>query len=140
MTASEGVFGAVLFTNRWVLDASALLALLHAERGGEQVEPLLGQAAISSVNWAEVAQKSLERGRAPQALREDLEALGLQMVPFDAEDAEATAELWQAGRSHGLSLGGRACLATAGRLAVPAVTADRRWETLDVAVAVLVIR
>lgn len=42
-----------------VLDASALLALLHDEPGGREVEPFLGEAAVSSVNWSEVVQKSL---------------------------------------------------------------------------------
>ncbi len=45
-----------------VLDASALLALLQQEPGAETVETLLEEAVISSVNWSEVVQKSLERG------------------------------------------------------------------------------
>ena len=38
-----------------VLDASAVLALLHDEPGADQVELALGDAVMSSVNWAEVA-------------------------------------------------------------------------------------
>ena len=45
-----------------VLDASALLALLQDEPGADVVEPALEAAVISTVNWSEVAQKSLDRG------------------------------------------------------------------------------
>ena len=45
-----------------VLDASALLAYLQDEPGSETIEPMLDESAISSVNWAEVAQKSIAGG------------------------------------------------------------------------------
>jgi len=123
-----------------VLDASALLALLHSEPGGEVVEPLLDRAAISSVNWSEVAQKSIERGRPPGPLREDLEALGLQIVPFTTQEAEMAAHLREGTRHLGLSLGDRACLATAITLGARPVTADQRWRLLDVGTPVQVVR
>ena len=43
-------------------------------------------------------------------------------------------------RSRGLSLGDRACLALARRLAATAVTTDRAWREVDVGAAVEVIR
>lgn len=123
-----------------VLDASALLALLHAEPGGELVEPVLERAAISSVNWSEVAQKSIERGKPPGSLREDLEALGLQIVPFTTQEAEMAAQLREGTRHLGLSLGDRACLATAIILRARPITADRRWRDLDIGVPVQLVR
>jgi ribonuclease VapC len=45
-----------------VLDASALLAYLQNEPGSEVVEAVLVESAISSVNWAEVVQKSIAAG------------------------------------------------------------------------------
>lgn len=74
-----------------VLDASALLAWLHDEPGGDQVEALLEVAVMSAVNWSEVLQKSVARGVAVEGLREDLEALGLQIEPFTIRDAEIAA-------------------------------------------------
>ena len=74
-----------------VLDASALLALLQDEPGAEIVEPALETATISAVNWSEVAQKSFERGVEIRGLRNDLNALGLTIVPFATEDAESAA-------------------------------------------------
>lgn len=43
--------------SEFVLDASALLALIHGEPGAERVLSVLDQAAISSVNLAEVVSR-----------------------------------------------------------------------------------
>lgn len=111
-----------------VLDASALLAFLNDEPGGERVESSLGEAAISSVNLSEVLQKSLARKVDILGLREDLEALGLHVTPFGAADAEAAARPWPSTRKVRLALGDRACLALAKRLQLPAVTVDSDWK------------
>lgn len=124
-----------------VLDASALLALLHDEPGAEEAEPLLERAVISAVNWSEVAQKSLERGVELAGLRDDLEVLGLTIAPFAVEDAEAAAVLRGLTVGLGLSLADRACLALAGRLGIPALTTDRKWAGLEIeAVSVRLLR
>ncbi len=123
-----------------VLDASAVLALLHGEEGAEVVEGLLEGAAISAVNWSEVCQRSLAREVEMEGLRTDVEALGVAVLPFEAEDAERAAKLWPLTREVGLSLGDRACLALAIRSEVPAVTADRTWLGLDLGVDVRAIR
>jgi hypothetical protein len=52
---------------------------------------LLGVAGITSVNWAEVVQKSLAARVEVEGLREDLEALGLVVAPFSAGDADTAA-------------------------------------------------
>lgn len=121
-----------------VLDASALLAWLQSEPGGELVEEKLAVGAISSLNWSEVLQKSLAHGIDVTGLRQDLEALGLVIMPFDADDAEQAARLWSQGS--GLSLADRACLALGLRLGAPVLTADRLWAQVSLEVAVQVIR
>jgi len=123
-----------------VLDASALLALLHGEPGAELVEPLLERSALCTVNWSEVQQRSLARSVDVTGLRSEIEALGIEIVPFSAEDAEEAAGYWPATRDTGLSLGDRACLALAFRLRLPAVTADQEWKQLDLGVQVRAIR
>jgi ribonuclease VapC len=123
-----------------VLDASALLALLHSEPGAEIVEEALERAAISSVNWSEVHQRWISRGVDVTGLRADTEALGLEIVPFTAEDAESAGELWAPTRHLGLSLGDRACLGLARRLALPVLTADRAWLDLELGIQVTTIR
>ena len=44
------------------LDASALLAMMHCEPGGDHVAGLLDDAAISAVNVAEVATRLIDGG------------------------------------------------------------------------------
>lgn len=125
-----------------VLDASAALALLRAERGHEQVAELLPGSVISAVNYAEVVQKLARSG---SATAEDdtaaLIALGTTVAPFDAPAAVAAARLWSATRHAGLSLADRACLALARELPDGvAVTADRAWGELSLDVRVRLIR
>jgi len=124
----------------FVLDASAVLAMLHRETGAETVQAAVDQGAISTVNWSEVYQRSLDRGIDVARLRADIEALGLEIVPFTVDDAERAAEFRSATRHIGLSLGDRACLALARRLVLPALTADRSWIDLDLGVDVQTIR
>jgi ribonuclease VapC len=123
-----------------VLDASALLAMLHAEPGGDLVRGLLQTASISTVNWSEVIQKALDRDVEVQGLRQELEALGLRILPLTADQAERTAFLRAETRHLGLSLGDRACLALAAELGLPAVTADRAWQDLSIGIEIRVAR
>lgn len=122
------------------LDASALLAMLQSDPGGELVEKHISRAAISAVNWSEVVQKTNERGIATEGLRTALEALGLQVIDFSADHAESTARLRPATRSLGLSLADRACLALALERGEPAFTTDRAWAGLSVGVEILALR
>jgi len=123
-----------------VLDASALLAYLQDEPGGEAIEGVLAKAVMSSVNWAEVVQKSVAVGVVVEGMREDLAALGLEIVSFTPEDGEMAGQLWLQTRQVGLSLGDRACLSLGMRLDVPVLTSDRVWATLGLPLDVQVIR
>lgn len=127
-----------------VLDASALLGFLQDEPGCDQVEAVLPEAVISSVNWAEVVQKSIAAGIDVEGMRNDFEALGLRILPFTAEEAELAGQLWQQTRQQtrqrGLSLGDRACLSVGIELKAPVLTADQIWTTLDLPVTVQCIR
>jgi ribonuclease VapC len=123
-----------------VLDASALLAYLQSEPGGDRVDEVLAESVMSSVNWAEVIQKSIAAGVDVNGMLDDLQALGLVVEPFTIEDGEMTGHLWQQTRQVGLSLGDRACLSLALRLEVPVLTCDRIWATLNLSLNVQVIR
>jgi len=39
--------------DKWVVDASALLAAIHNEKGGDIVEKNIDHCVISAVNWSE---------------------------------------------------------------------------------------
>jgi len=123
-----------------VLDASALLALFQAERGAEHVEPALDGALVSTVNWAEVIQKSVARGLDVRGMREELLGTGVRFEAFTEQHAETAGKLWIETRRVGLSLGDRACLSLALEKAVPVLTADRAWKKLRLDLAIVIIR
>jgi PIN domain nuclease of toxin-antitoxin system len=115
-----------------VLDASALLAYLHAEPGADMVAEALGaDAVMSAVNWAEVVAKLHQGGLASHAWRSVLDDLrDIAVVPFTQPDAEAAAVLSLETGRLGLSLGDRACLVLADMRQDTALTADRAWSEL----------
>lgn len=123
-----------------VLDASAVLAYFNAEPGQDHVSAALDDAVISTANWAEVLQKITAAGGDADRLGDGLVALGLRVEPLTIDDARKIATLWPTTRSAGLSLGDRAFLATAHRLGLPAVTADKAWAGLDLDVDIQLIR
>ena len=123
-----------------VVDASAVIALLQGESLGRfEPERMVG-AWISAVNLAEVLTKLRSTGLALDEAARAATLLDLRTVPFDAGLAERAADLWESTRRAGLSLGDRACLATAQALQAPAITADRVWAKLALGVKVILIR
>ncbi len=125
---------------RVVLDASAVLAAILDESGGEETLRHFSGAAISTANWAEVVEKVLSTGMAVERLRGDFEGMAARLVPLGAEQAERAARLRQPTRAAGLSLADRICLALAASEGLPALTADRAWTDLDVGVEVRLVR
>ena len=123
-----------------VLDASALLAVAHGEPGATAVAPHLESAAMSAVNWTEVIESRIKRGILVGEVRAAASEAGVSIVPLDAAQAELAAELRTRTEHRGLSLADRACLALARSLNLPAMTADRSWDGLDVGVEIQMIR
>jgi len=122
------------------VDASAVLALLQGERfGAFDAERIVG-AWISAVNFSEVLAKLRDGGLSEDEADQAVDGLDFRIVPFDASLARATAWLLPSTRRAGLSLGDRACLATAAALGASAATADRAWARLDVGTKVELIR
>jgi PIN domain nuclease of toxin-antitoxin system len=123
-----------------ILDASAALALLLKEPGSESVAAVLGDAAISSVNMAEVYSKCADRGLDLEVVKNLFAGLGVEVLSFSDRHALVAGQLRMQTRSSGLSLGDRACLATGiveeGRV----VTADRVWLTLGLDIEITSIR
>ena len=95
----------------YVLDASALLALLNAENGADLVQELLPEAVISTVNPAEVVTRLSAVGMPENEIRGTLSLLGLEAIPFSEEHAFLAGLLYARMQPFGLSLGDRACLA-----------------------------
>lgn len=109
-----------------VFDASALLAFLQGESGGDVVEEeLQAGGAVSAANWSEVAQKVRAHHRSWELARALLLGYRMTVEPVTVADAEGAARLWRAGA--GLALGDRLCLALGDRLDASVWTADRHW-------------
>ena len=123
-----------------VLDASAILALLNDEEGAEAVARSLPEASVSAVNLSEVAGKLFDLGMPERDVREAIDALGLEIHPFDREMAFEAGLLRRATSRQGLSLGDRACLALGKMLGRPVLTADRSWRAVRAGVRIRVIR
>jgi len=123
----------------YVLDASAVLALLNQEQGADRVAALLPRSVVSAVNACEVVSKLVDAGMSDDDAQSSLELLKLEVVTFDLETAFAAAGLIRQGRKLGLSLGDRCCLALALLRSSTAVTAARAWSQLDVGIELEVI-
>jgi len=124
-----------------VFDASALLAVFFDEPGSDRVLEWLDaeQGVVSSVNYAEVLTKLLERGATPLQADTAWRTLAIEVVPLTGLQARDAAGLRPATKPLGLSLGDRVCLALARERKQPAVTAERSWARVG-GVEVVLIR
>jgi ribonuclease VapC len=126
--------------SKYVLDASALLALLNEEEGNTRVEAILGEAVVSAVNACETLGKLIDAGVPESDARASLELLNLEVIPFDAEMAYTAACLRPQTRRFGLSLGDRCCLALGILRQSTVVTTERAWSKLKTRISIEVLR
>ena len=116
--------------NDIVLDASALLAFLQNETGGNNVEKYLANACMSSVNFSEVITILNQNGIHENIAKELITDVISEIIPFDSEQAFYTAILRQESKKFGLSFGDRACLVLAQQKKATVLTADKIWKNL----------
>jgi ribonuclease VapC len=123
-----------------IFDASAVLALLRKEPGGETVARHLPDGMISAINLAEAMAVLVRKGMPADEAQEVLDELELIVVPFDREQAYRTGRLALITDARGLSLGDRACLALAETRRRPALTAEKQWDKINAGVKIVRIR
>jgi PIN domain nuclease of toxin-antitoxin system len=125
----------------FVVDTSALMAVILEERGAEAVFPHLRGAKFSSVNLSETASRVAEKKNTTAgSVIELLKRFELDVRPFDNNLALKTAELRPHTRARGISLADRACLALALEERLPILTADTDWLELDLDLDIRLIR
>lgn len=114
---------------RIVLDASALLAAIYRERGGEKVTALFAEPEseilISTLNWSETLDRLLRDGLRDDHAEDLLNALEIEVVDFDRQQAKSAAALRLAAPE--LSLADRACIGLASIRKGVAWTMDKAW-------------
>jgi PIN domain nuclease of toxin-antitoxin system len=125
----------------FVLDSSVILAIVRGEPGADRALALARErSCTSSVNVAEVVTKCVE-WQFPEAVAMDVIAsCGIDVVALGQDHAVLAGQLRRKASKGVLSLGDRACIATAIRMNATAVTADKVWSTLDLDCKVELIR
>ncbi|MGE0056908.1 MAG: type II toxin-antitoxin system VapC family toxin [Dehalococcoidia bacterium] len=125
----------------FVLDASAILAILNREPGWETAAELVTPGCfVSTVNLSEVVAKLRERGVSESDIEVELAGMDLEVILFSHAQAMDAGFLRPSTIAGGLSLGDRACLALARDLRLPALTGDGAWRAVDVGVEIRLFR
>ena len=124
----------------FVIDASAILALLNEEPGHQLVSESIDDSAMSAVNYCEVIGKLVDVGLSDSEARSTVEPLKVEIVDFDEQLAFDAACLRRETRLLGLSLGDRSCLALARASKAAVLTADKNWSKLKMDVKIILIR
>jgi ribonuclease VapC len=127
-------------TRRVVLDASAVIAVLNVEPGADVVLGAIAGALISAVNYSEVLKKAIERRQTTGPIGELLDSYRVEIIPFDAEHAAASADLYPEGKPHGMSFADRACLALGVQRKLTVLTAESKMRLLTLPIKVKLIR
>ena len=115
---------------KFLLDTSALIALLKKESGYEVIENVIASSTISSVNLSELVAVLTRSGVSEQDIDEIISDLVPEIVPFCEAISIKTGKLAKLTQNYGLSLGDRACIALGTTLGLPIYTADKVWAEL----------
>jgi PIN domain nuclease of toxin-antitoxin system len=113
---------------QYVLDSSAVIALVRREQGWEKVQAALEHSVISAISLTESMTKLIRQGGEPRLVERLLRALDLEAIPWDEELAWASRGLFPLAWTNGLSLADRACLTLARQLDLAAMTAVAEWK------------
>lgn len=123
-----------------VLDASAILAIVNAEKGTTEAMNYLKQGIMSTINFSETVYCLSRVNLSFAEARFIIKGLVSDIILFDEDQAYLTAEFKITTQKFGFSLGDCACLALAKLRHLPVVTADQAWKEMDLGIKIIMIR
>ena len=123
----------------YVIDSSAILALVLQETGEDEVAKLIRDCVISPINLVESLSKAALKGLDPDLVRTRLLEGGLRVADLSTLELAGVVALHPLARVD-VSLADRFCLALAIERRLPVVTADRPWASLGLPVELRFIR
>lgn len=124
----------------FVLDASAVLAVLRGEAGAQFVVEHGRGSLISSVNMAEVFCHAEIRQASRERVEAGIRVMQLREVPFDRQQAEILAMIYPLTVGSSVGFADRACMALARKHGLTALTGDHDWLKHDAGVEIQLFR
>lgn len=123
-----------------LFDTSAVIALLKKEPGYEILEDIVANSAISSVNLCELVSVLGRSGVTENEIDAIITDLLPEIISFSESLAIQAGKLASYTKDFGLSLGDRACIATAIENKMPVYTTDKIWQEVTVPVEIIIVR
>jgi len=127
---------------KYLLDTSALIALIKKEDGYETIDNIIANSAISSVNLSELVAVLARSGVSNADIDEIIKDIVPEIIPFCEDTSIKAGKLLNITKTYGLSLGDRACIATGDFYKMEIHTTDKIWSKLqsDITTKITVIR
>lgn len=123
-----------------VLDSSAILAVIHNEKGADLVAQRMRGALLSTANLIEIQSKLILNGATPDLAWHSVASFQCDICPLDAEQARLAGGMARMAKSLGLSLGDRVCIALAMQRNATVYTADRAFGGMKALAKIQLIR
>ena len=116
--------------SKFILEASALIAMLKAKPGGSKVADEIGDARMGVFNYAEVISHLIHAGMPERAVNTMPDSLPMHIVSADMALVQYAGRMRAVTAKTGLSLSDGFCLALAKREGLTAWTADTAWTAI----------
>jgi PIN domain nuclease of toxin-antitoxin system len=127
-------------TEKYVFDASALLAILYKENTDKNLQQYLENSLINLVNASEVLMVLQNRGMPKDIAKQVIESTVTEIISITFEESCLAAEIKVQNKKYGISTGDSFCLASGIQLNCPIITADKIWSKLDLDCEIILIR
>lgn len=117
--------------SKFILDSSAIVAVIKKEPGAHIVQPTIPCAIMSSVNVMEAVRVLQRHNFSYDTAASTLSLLIGEVISFDRQQSYQAASFEPIARQYGFSLGDCVCLALAREKQLPVLTADTAWKNAE---------